>query len=201
MNSLYDFIVEPSGSRYKNTKKVGDKELILNTSVEEYKCVNKEGLVKAIPAAIKTPIEVGDRVMIHHNVFRRFYNVKGKEQNSRSYFKEDLYFCGIDQVYLYNKGCGWKTVLNRCFVKPIKSLSNYKIEDVEPNMGVLRYGNANLDKSNIKEGDLVSFPSRSKWEFIVDNELLYCMKSKNIISTHEYEGNETEYNPSWAQGS
>ena len=77
-------------------------------------------------------------------------------------------------------------------------IDDYKIEDVEPNMGVLKYGNTYLNKSGIKEGDLVSFPTRSKWEFIVDNELLYCMKSKNIISTHEYEGNETEYNPSWA---
>jgi len=32
MNSLYDFIVKPIGEgRYTNSKKIGEKELILNT--------------------------------------------------------------------------------------------------------------------------------------------------------------------------
>ena len=29
MRSIYDFIISPKKSRYNNTKKVGDKELIL----------------------------------------------------------------------------------------------------------------------------------------------------------------------------
>ena len=38
--------------------------------------------------------------MIHHNVFRRWYNVRGEEKNSKSYFKDNLYFVQQDQVYL-----------------------------------------------------------------------------------------------------
>ena len=35
MNSLYDFIVKPIGEgRYNNSKKIGEKELILNTKIE-----------------------------------------------------------------------------------------------------------------------------------------------------------------------
>ena len=33
MKSLYDFIIQPIGQRYNNTKKIDDKELILNTEV------------------------------------------------------------------------------------------------------------------------------------------------------------------------
>ena len=35
-------------------------------------------------------INVGDTVIIHHNVFRRWYDQRGVERNSSSYFKEDL---------------------------------------------------------------------------------------------------------------
>ena len=33
MRSLYDFIVEPIGSRYNNKKQIGDKQLIINTEI------------------------------------------------------------------------------------------------------------------------------------------------------------------------
>jgi hypothetical protein len=56
-----------------------------------------------------------------------------------------------------------------------------------------------IKKLGIFENDLVSFPNHGKWEFIVDQELLYCMKSKDILLKHEYKGNEKEYNPSWAK--
>jgi len=42
MNSLYDFIVEPVGEKYSNTVKVGNKELVVNTKIENWKFVNRE---------------------------------------------------------------------------------------------------------------------------------------------------------------
>ena len=33
MKSVYDFVVTPVGERYNNTKKVGDKDLIINTEI------------------------------------------------------------------------------------------------------------------------------------------------------------------------
>ena len=41
MKSLYDFIVKPLGDRYANTKKIGEKKLILNTKIESWKFVRK----------------------------------------------------------------------------------------------------------------------------------------------------------------
>ena len=42
----------------------------------------------------------------------------------------------------------------------------------------------------------------SKKYIVIDGQLLYCMKSKDIVIKYdEYKGNETEYNPSWAQSS
>ena len=100
MRSVYDFIVKPIGERYSNTKKIGDKELVLNTKVEGWKFVNRFAEVVSTPLAIATPVKQGDIVVIHQNIFRRFYNMQGQQTNSRSYFKDDLYFASVDQVYL-----------------------------------------------------------------------------------------------------
>ena len=41
MKSVYNFVVTPIGERYNNTKKVGDKELILNTEIFNHQYVNR----------------------------------------------------------------------------------------------------------------------------------------------------------------
>ena len=66
MNSLYDFIVKPyNDSRYDNSIKVGNKELVLNTKIEAFKAVNNIVEVVAVPLAFKTEIKVGDKIILH----------------------------------------------------------------------------------------------------------------------------------------
>ena len=101
MRSLYDFIIKPLGDRYENELKLGDKTLVLNTKIESFKSVNNLAIVVETPKAFKTNIKKGDIIVIHHNVFRVFYDMKGVKKNSRSFFKDDLYFCAIDQIYLF----------------------------------------------------------------------------------------------------
>jgi len=199
VNSLYDYIIKPIGERYSNVKKIKNKSLILNTKIESFKLVNKKAEIISTPKAYNLPIKKGDIVYVHQNVFRRFYNMKGKQQNSRSYFKEDLYFCSPDQIYLYQRNDIYKSFLDRCFVKPIVSEELGK--KVLKNIGILKYGNKFLSDLDINEGDSVSFPDLREWEFVINNQLLYCMKSKDILIKHERKGNEKEYNPSWATSS
>ena len=54
-----------------------------------------------------------------------------------------------------------------------------------------------LEEHDIHPGMVVGFTPESEFEFVVDGELLYCMKSKNIALTYGDEGGETKYNPSW----
>ena len=91
MKSVYNFVVTPKGERYNNTKKVGDSELILNTEIFNHQYVNREAIVISTPIIGDTNIKAGDTVVVHHNVFRRWHNVKGIEKNSRSYFNESTY--------------------------------------------------------------------------------------------------------------
>ena len=112
MKSVFSFIVKPLGERYENSITVDNKELLLNTKIESFKSVNNVAVVIATPLAFKTEIKEGDLVVIHHNVFRRFYDMKGKSKNSASYFKDDQYFCNIDQIYLYKNDNKWIAFLS-----------------------------------------------------------------------------------------
>ena len=107
MNSLYDFIVEPLGDEYSNKIKFGDKQLIVNTGIEDFKFVNRLAKVLETPKAFSTGIKIGDTVVIHQNVFRTFYDMKGNKKKSRSWFKNKLYFGAADQIYLYKNKTGW----------------------------------------------------------------------------------------------
>ena len=195
MKSLYSFIIKPLNKRYDNTKKINDKTLIVNTSIEDHKFVSKKALVVSVPAAYSSKIKIGDIVYVHHNIFRRYYDLKGKEKNSSTYFKDDLYFAYPEQIYMYNDKCH----LNYCFVKPILNKDYLRNRKEQPNVGILKYSNSFLEAIKIKPGALVTFTPNSEFEFIINNERLYCMKSNDIALTHEHKGDEKEYNPSWAQ--
>ena len=92
MNALYDFIVKPLGDRYNNKEKIGDKELIVNSQIDSFKFVNKKAVVVATPTAFDTDIKPGDIIYIHHNVFRKWYDQKGKQRNSCLWYEDVVCF-------------------------------------------------------------------------------------------------------------
>ena len=198
MRSLYDFIIKPLGDIYKNEVQVGDKSLVVNTKIESWKFVNRLALVVNVPIAFKTKIKKGDTIIVHQNVFRVFYDMRGEKKKSRSFFKEDLYFCSLDQIYLYKNKTGWHSFGDRCFIQPIKDLESKTLDKEQKLIGILKYGNSSLEALEINEGDKVGFTPNSEWEFLVDKERLYCMKSNDIVIKYEHEGNEEKYNPSWS---
>jgi len=197
MKSLYSFIIKPLFNRYDNVKQIDENELIINTSIEDHKFVSKKAVVVSTPAAYNTKIKKDDIVYVHHNIFRRYYDMRGIEKNSSTFFKDDLYFCSPDQIYMYNL----KPHLNYCFVKPILNKNRLENRKEQPNFGILKYGNSSLDAVGVRPGALVVFTPFSEFEFIIEGERLYCMKSNDIAVTHEHEGNEKENNPSWTKSS
>ena len=201
MRSLYDFIVKPIGDRYDNKIKLGDVTLILNTKIEDFKSVNNLAVVVETPKAFKTNIKKGDIIIIHHNVFRVFYDIRGDKKRSRSHFKDDLHFCSADQIYLYKNTGDWKSFGDRCFVMPLKNKDALRSQKEQDLIGILKIGNSSLNALNINPGDTVGFTPGSEWDFIIDDQRVYCMKSNDIVIKYEHEGNEEEYNPSWAKSS
>tara|TARA_B110000879_G_scaffold102527_1_gene138569 strand:+ start:1003 stop:1608 length:606 start_codon:yes stop_codon:yes gene_type:complete len=198
MKSLYDFMVKPVGDEYDNEVAVGDKKIILNTKIESFKFVNNIAEVIEVPTAYETPIKKGDLIVIHHNVFRTFYDMKGVKKKSRSSFVDGLYFCALDQVYLYKRNNKWNSINNRCFIKPLKIKDGLEVVKEQKLIGILKIGNSSLEALGINEGDTVGYTPHGEYDFIVEEQRLYCMKSNDIVIKYENQGNEVEYNPSWA---
>ena len=193
MQSLDDYIVRPKGQRYNNAVDVGDKKLIINTEVFNHQFVNREAEVLAIPRNNKANIKVGDTIVLHHNVFRRWHNIKGEEKNSRSYFKEDTYFIKEDQIFAFKRNDKWKPMKGYCFIKPIKNKNIFSSDKEQPLIGIVKQSDG-----TVEVGDLVGFRPNSEYEFVIDGERLYRVLSSFITIKYEYQGDEEEYNPSWA---
>jgi hypothetical protein len=196
MKSVYNFVVTPKGQRYNNTKKIGDSELILNTEIYNHQYVNKEAIVISTPIVGGTDIKQGDTVIVHHNVFRRWHDVRGVEKNSRSFFNEDTYFISKDQIFLYKRDNKWVAPKGYCFVKPLKAIDQFNVERERPFQGIVKYSDG-----AVQVGDLIGYRPNTHSEFIVDGERLYRVLSNLITIKYEYQGNEEEYNPSWAKSS
>ena len=196
MKSVYNFVVTPKGERYNNSKKVGDKELILNTEIYNHQYINREAIVLSVPIVGDTDIKPGDTVIVHHNVFRRWHNVQAVEKNSRSYFDENTYLVNFDQIFLYKRNNKWLAPEGYCFVQPIKDMDQFNIETEKPLVGIVKYTDG-----TVNTGDLIGFKPSSEYEFIIDEKRLYRVLSNFITIKYEYQGNEETYNPSWAQGS
>ena len=196
MKSVYNFVVKPIGKRYNNVKKVGDKELIINTEIFNHQYVNRQATVISKPIIGDTDIDIGSDVILHHNVFRRWHNQYGVEKNSKSYFNEDTYIVQPDQIFLYKKFWQWHSPKGFCWVKPIKNKDTYSVNKEQDNVGIIKYSDGTF-----KINDLVGFTPISNYEFVIDDELLYRVYTKFITIKYEYQGDEEAYNPSWAQSS
>jgi len=197
MKSVYNFVVTPIGERYNNTKEVEGGNLILNTEIFNHQFVNRIAKVISTPIIGDTDIKPGDEVIIHHNVFRRWHNIQGVEKNSRSYFNESTYLITQDQIFLYKRDGKWNAPKGFCFVKPLKETDDPFNINIERSLtGIVKYSDGTVEVN-----ELVGFRPKSEYEFVIDGERLYRILSNFITIKYEYQGDEEEYNPSWAESS
>jgi hypothetical protein len=193
MRAYKDFIVSPIGDRYNNSKKVDDKELILNTEISNHQYVNRLAKVIATPLLFQSPINVGDEVVVHHNVFRRWYNIRGEEKNSRSYLDEGKYIVAPDQIFLFKKD-KWVSTPGYTFVKSIIDDDNYSLEKEKNFIGIVKYSDGTFD-----ENEVIGFGPNMRMEYVIDGQKLWRVMNQFIEIKYGHKRNQEEYNPSWAQ--
>ena len=145
MHSPYYFIVKPHGLEYNNEIEIAGQKVIVNSTVENHKHVNRFAEVVHVPKRYTGRISKGDLIIVHHNI--------------------------------------WNSVGDYCFVKPLDIENSYLYEEgLEDNTGFLVYSNNTLLDLGVNEGDKVNFRKDSEYEFEVDGNLLYRMKSSDICT-------------------
>lgn len=176
MQSPLYFIAKPAkGKRYDNTKEIDGQELIVSASDEDHRYANRYAIVEQVPLGYTGKIKIGDTLLVHHNVFKYYNDIKGKQRSGKSFFKDDLFFIDSEQFFMYFDGERWRSYDRYCFVKPIAAFDSdlFKATNEEPLMGEMKYPNDYLEANGISAGDIVSFTPNSEYEFHVDGEKLY----------------------------
>ena len=175
MQSPYNFIVSPLGGKYITSKNIGETSIYVNSSIEDAKYVNRFAVVVSIPKIYKGNIKNGDVIIIHHNIFRDYYNTKGNVSTSPNYLIDDLFLVSPDLVYMYRHDTEWLANDDYCFIKPIKEINKLSgVETLSELKGEVIYSN------KFKKHSIVGFLPESEYEFEIDGEVLYRMRSRNI---------------------
>ena len=183
MKSPFYFIAKPiNGKRYNNTKDIGGINFIVSTSEEDFKFSNRYAEVVELPLGYKGDIQAGDILLVHHNAFKFYNDIKGRQKSGKSFFKDDLFFIETEQFFMYKRNDTWFSYDRYCFVKPIPAIESYikKPFNEEPLMGIMKYPNEYLLSKGIKAGDSICFVPDSEYEFDVDGEKLYRMHDHQI---------------------
>ena len=183
MQSIHSFLVKPKGGRrYNNTKSIGDVDFIISISPEDHTVTNREAIVVSVPVNYEGDVKVGNTILVHHNVFRTYHDMKGRHRSGKSFFKDDLFLVDHDQFYLYDNGEGWKAPGKYCFIEPVTPEHTWLVSSFaeQPLVGKIRYINNELLEMGLQVGDRISFSPDSEYEFRINEEKLYRMFTENI---------------------
>ena len=200
MQSPYCFIVKPyNDRRYDNIKYYGDKKFFTSTSEEDHTVSTRFATVINTPINYKGKIQKGDTLVVHHNVFKYYNDIYGRQKSGRSWIIDDLFLVDDYQFYMYKQNDKWYSHDKYCFIKPIPIEKKYidVAESEEPLWGIVKYGNKQLERLNILPGDKVSFQPNSEYEFKIDDEKLYRMYTNNITLKDGHKSNKTTNHTSW----
>ena len=196
MQSVFNYLVSPKGNRTVGSKEIEGQTLLLNTDLQNHSYTNRIGTILNLPLVGNEELKEGDDIIVHHNVFRRFRDVRGNEKDSKNYLSEDVYTIQADQIYAFKRNGEWKALKGFCFVKPIKEDKMFSVDFEKPLIGIVKLGNDEIEKES-----LVGFKPNSEYEFVIEGQRLYRVPTNSITIKYEYQGNEEEYNPSWASSS
>jgi len=175
MRAPESFIVSPLEGRYNRGMEVDGVVFGTVTSIEDAKDVSKRAVVVSVPLNYKGEISEGDEVIVHHNIFRSYYNQQSKLTNSRAHLYDDLYQVIPEELFLYRKNDRWIPNLDFCFVKPVDRDNISKLSGLKlPHTGIVVYSNKHKTK------DPIGFTPESEYEVVIDDEILYRMRDCDV---------------------
>lgn len=189
MRSPFYFIVEPlDGKRYDNTRKFGEVDFVISASQEDHTVTQRQAIVVATPAGYTGPIQDGDMVLVHHNVFRKWYNMKGEESDSFSLLREGTYFLDDMQFYAYKHDGKWNAVGQYNLVRPILKVHDgfqFDTDKYVEQVGEMVYPSEYMVGIGIAPGAKIGFKEDSEYEFRIDDEILYRIQDNRIVINYD----------------
>lgn len=182
MRSIDKFIVTPKGgNHFVNEKKINGHDMIVNTSIEDAKNVNREAIVVSLPLEYTGNVKVGDEVIVHHNIFRDYFDIKTITRKSNFHLKDNLFLVPDGLIYLIKTEEGYKSVDDYCFIEPIFEEKRWYGKVEAEHLGIVKYGNKELEDVGILEGDKIAFEKDGEYQFIIDDLRLYRMRAEMIL--------------------
>ena len=183
MRSLHHFVCEPKdGRRYDNTKDLAGKQFVTSSTDEDHSVTNRIAIVKSTPIKYDGPIQSGDELIVHHNIFRIYHDMKGREKSSYAHLFGNTFLIDPFDIYAYKRsGDGFIALHPYVFIAPVDKVSKSIIEDsrtTEELTGVIVY--SNNDHKDLKIGDLVKYKPHIEYEFNIDGKKLYRLNVNNI---------------------
>ncbi len=182
MNGNLFFLVEPYGGSNFIIK---EGDIIVNVSIEDASFTNRLGVVKHLPTNYQGKVQIGDVLVVHHNVFRTYYDQAGNKKESFNHIKDNLFFVEKEKIYMVIKEDGEQIAFeDNVFVEPIvEQASFFEMEKEVERVGKIYLSNDSLKKQGIDKGDLVCFANDSEYEFIINKKRLYKMTTNRILAT------------------
>ena len=195
MKATVFFIVEVEDDYNNEVELSNGLKLAVNNTIDNVEYINRIG--KLIDGPKGSNVQQGDTLLFHHNICRRAWGLKGKKRQSMFYIKSKIYYIPITEIFMVKRqgASDWEAIDPYVFVKPLqaqkKTLKNgleimedsYK--DMKNLMGTISYSNKTLLYSGIQEGDLITFQEDSEFEFEINGEIHYRMKTQDILAVHE----------------
>lgn len=172
------FVIKPKAERLYSEVQEG---VIASTTIEDHKFVNRMAEVVSVPLMYNGPISVGDEIIVHHNIFRKFLNVKGKEIFSNFRVKDNLYRAPQETVFAYKKpGGDWLATDGFLFVSPVENFDIFTSGREKALYGVVEITGDCMQDKNIIKDTKVCFRPNSEYEFVVDGKKLYRIRESGI---------------------
>ncbi len=183
LQAINRFLIKPlDGKQYINTIQAGDAEIIVNTSIENHEDVQRYGQVIALPMVYKGNIQVGDIVIVQHNVFRIVVNDWGVPMQSNNHINNECFWVDEELIYLIIRNGIKIATSNYAFVEPIKEQTEWEGEKLKQHVGILRFPSNFFSDKGLLDGSKVVFKKDSEYEFKIDGKVMYMMRNARILA-------------------
>ena len=184
MKSITNFIIVPDKDRKLTS--VTESGFYLHTMMgdeEEGRFLNRIAVVTHVPLDNRTPIKVGDRVIVQHNVFRQWLDYGGNLKHS-NVLDDGSFFVRPDLIYAYEQDGFWNSVPGWIFINPTVHKQDTLVkarEEFRPDKGVVVFTPMEDD---VAVGDFISYKIGKYIPTLVDGVEYYRVLHKHILVNH-----------------